>query len=553
MELIDSGVRETDALLEGLEKKISQEYQTAEREMQKKLDRYLQRYEAMNAKKLAQVESGTLSVADYEKWKQNRAYDRQWYESMVDTLSRDAVYTDRKVMSIVNGYLPEAYAINHNFSAFQLEQGAQMDMGFTLYSRQTVERMMRDDPALVRAFLPDEQADLRWHKQKFNSAITQGILQGESIPKISSRLKQVTGMDDRAAVRNARTAMTSAQNAGRIDAYKEAEDLGIEVMKEWMATLDGRTRHSHRQLDGERKKTEEAFSNHCMYPADPRGDGSEIYNCRCTLVPYLPKYPPAKIEYQGTRMNGMTYEEWKQAKAPKRTVPPVAAESVKTDATFKNAKGLTDEFKEGMALALSKSKNDLAKRLYARYEDELVCTTPDLRSGAYFSSIKGGVSMNLVDAAKGSDYERPYEVAFHEFGHMVDWLSNGKDGWTYLSNTELDGKRLLAVITSDYKAFKKTIGAKKNAEVIEYLAMEEMSLKERGNISDILEKCTNTSYPLGLGHGKAYHKREGATEKEFFAEVLDSAVTNEAAYNQMVRLFPNAVDMVWKLIGGVLG
>lgn len=315
MDLIDSGAIETDALLTDLEKKLAREYQNAEKEMRQKLDRYLKRYEAMNEKKLAQVEAGKLSVEEYEKWKKNRAYDRKWYESMVDTLSRDAVSVDRKAMSIVNGYLPEAYAINHNFSAFQIEQTAQMDTSFTLYSRETVERLMRDDTALLPTFLPDNAADVKWHKGKFYTAITQGVLQGESIPKIAARLGEINGMDERAAVRNARTAMTSAQNAGRMDTYKEAQDLGIEVWKEWMSTLDNRTRHSHRQLDGERRKADEDFSNGLEYPADPKGAGSEIYNCRCTLVPYLPKYPPAKIEYKGTRMNGMTYEEWKNEHA----------------------------------------------------------------------------------------------------------------------------------------------------------------------------------------------------------------------------------------------
>jgi hypothetical protein len=85
-------------------------------------------------------------------------------------------------------------------------------------------------------------------------------------------------------------------------------------------------------------------------------------------------------------------------------------------------------------------------------------------------------------------------------------------------------------------------------DVIPVLKDEKMTVQERGNISDILEKCTGKSYPLSAGHGASYHKREGATEREFFAEVLDSSIANEASYNQMKRLFPNAVDMVWEMI-----
>ena len=59
-------------------------------------------------------------------------------------------------------------------------------------------------------------------------------------------------------------------------------------------------------------------------------------------------------------------------------------------------------------------------------------------------------------------------------------------------------------------------------------------------------------YPLGVGHGVSYHQRDDATEKEFFAEVLDSAASNEASFKQMQRIFPNAVNMVFDIISGAI-
>ena len=237
---------------------------------------------------------------------------------------------------------------------------------------------------------------------------------------------------------------------------------------------------------------------------------------------------------------------------PPKNVNPKLTLPQKQDDIFKNVKGLTDDFKKGMAETLDKCQFQEAKDLYKKFADELVCVDGNLKRGAYFSSFGGGVYMNLDTVAKGNHYEFPYEVAFHEFGHMSDWLAGGKNSMKYLSNTPIEGKQLLDVIKSDFKEFKKTLGVSKAADVIQTLAAEGMDKRTCGNISDILEKCTNTSYPLGIGHGKNYHKRDGATEKEFFAEVLDSAVTNEASYNQMRRLFPNAVDLVWKMIRGIL-
>lgn len=216
---------------------------------------------------------------------------------------------------------------------------------------------------------------------------------------------------------------------------------------------------------------------------------------------------------------------------------------------FKNSHGLTDDFKVGMAKVLNKAPNEAARKLYEKYADQLVCTEPNAQSGAFFSAYRGGVTMNLDKVAEGSSYEAPYEVAFHEFGHMIDYLVGRETKQPkYLSNIDRNGKTLESVIKSDFKAFKKSLGVSEAADVIPILKAEKMSSLECGNISDILEKCTGKSYPLGIGHGVTYHRQPGATEKEFFAEVLDSAIANELAYKQMKRLFPNAVAMVWEMV-----
>lgn len=56
------------------------------------------------------------------------------------------------------------------------------------------------------------------------------------------------------------------------------------MQKQWLATLDSRTRHSHAMLDGKTVDNQEPFSNGCMFPGDPQGPPQEVYNCRCTLL-----------------------------------------------------------------------------------------------------------------------------------------------------------------------------------------------------------------------------------------------------------------------------
>lgn len=307
----DEGSNETDELIKKMERRLNRQYSAADKEMSKKLSKFMKEYENEKEKKLKDLSLGKITQGQYNAWLKAQAQRGKWLKEMVNTLSDDYVTTNAKAMSIVRGFMPDAYAINRNYAAFQVEKGSWLDTSFTLYDAHTVEAIVRDRPNLLPEPKPDIPKELRWHKQKITNAITQGILQGESIPKIAKRLRAVTDMDRRAAIRNARTATTGAQNAGRVDSYRDAEKLGIKLRQEWLATLDGRTRDSHRLLDGERVDVGKKFSNGCRYPGDPHGPAHEIYNCRCTLVAAVEGIDQSSAP-RNSRLGDMSYEQWKR-------------------------------------------------------------------------------------------------------------------------------------------------------------------------------------------------------------------------------------------------
>ena len=221
-------------------------------------------------------------------------------------------------------------------------------------------------------------------------------------------------------------------------------------------------------------------------------------------------------------------------------------------------KGIDKSIKDEMARMLSACGNDDVKQLYTQFADRLECLDDTYKGGAHFNPGLRGVRMNAQKAIAGDGIHMPGETAFHEFGHMIDFLISRDLGEppysrTYRSNMIVSsGKNLLDLIKSDFQAFKKSLGVSRAEEVIPILRAENRPDRDIASISDILEKCTGKSYPLSVGHGAAYHKRPGATEKEFFTEVLAAAATNPGGYTQMVRLFPNAVNAVWEMVREVL-
>ena len=238
------------------------------------------------------------------------------WEEMRQSLAEDYHNANMIAKSIIKGYMPDIYALNHNYGTYDVEHKGLVDTSYTLYDRQTVERLMRDDPDM----LPPpgrkvskriaEGKDILWNKGQIQSAMWQSVTQGESMEKIAHRLARTVGDKDMAAaIRNARTMTTGAECAGRVDSYKRAESMGIDLQQEWMSTLDNRTRHSHRAMHGERIPVDGTFSNGCRFPGDPHGPAEEVYNCRCTLVSAIKGFEGDKVTYS-PKMGDMSFEEW---------------------------------------------------------------------------------------------------------------------------------------------------------------------------------------------------------------------------------------------------
>ena len=157
-----------------------------------------------------------------------------------------------------------------------------------IYNEESVKRLQEEDPDILPTYTVDESQDLAYNKKQVNSAITSAIIQGKSIDGIADDLQnRISTLNNNSAVKTARTAITSAQNGGKLSSLYELRNMGVEVQKEWVATLDSRTRPSHAAIDGQRRELEEAFSNGLQYPG-ASGSAAERYNCRCTMVSYIP-------------------------------------------------------------------------------------------------------------------------------------------------------------------------------------------------------------------------------------------------------------------------
>lgn len=323
---MDYGHTWTDDELKKLEKRISKEYAQAANEVRRKLEDYFRRFEAKFKIKQEMVKRGEMTPEEYNKWRYGQIMIGKRWAELQANLAQDFHKTNEKAASMTKQFTYDAYAMNFNYGTYEAESGSGMNTAFTLYDRSTVERLVRDDPTLLPP--PGKRVseriaagkDVLWNKQQIASVMTQGILQGESMDKIAKRLAAEVGEKNmHAAIRNARTMTTGAENAGREDSYIRAEAMGIKMQQMWIATLDGRTRHEHRLLDGQKRPVNVPFEvegQKIRFPGDPTAAPWLVYNCRCTLIGIV---EGSELEGMKERINanakikgtGESYEEWK--------------------------------------------------------------------------------------------------------------------------------------------------------------------------------------------------------------------------------------------------
>lgn len=281
--MADAGTRYTDKAVQDMERRFRAIYREAQTDIIDKLNAQTKTLYARDAAKRAQVEAGTLSKQEYDNWLNGQVFTSRQWKDKVDSVATSLLYANQQANDIVEGKKRAVFGENATFQAYSFEHDAGMDLSFGVYDIATVTRLIKEQPELLPRKVVNGVKDKAWNRTKIANCVTQGIIQGESIQRIAERIARDTASQNMdAMVRYARTAMTGAQNAGRMEMLHEAQGMGIKVKKKWLATLDSRTRDAHRNLDGQVQEVDYPFQSDLGpidYPGDFHAHPANVWNC----------------------------------------------------------------------------------------------------------------------------------------------------------------------------------------------------------------------------------------------------------------------------------
>lgn len=140
-------------------------------------------------------------------------------------------------------------------------------------------------------------------RQLVRAELLAGFRAGEGIGQLRARIRLVTNLSRAKAEALARTEVIGASNMGA-DARVELMGDNAPPFKQWLATMDARTRPTHMAADGQVVPRGDQFlvgGASLKVPGDPTGPDHEVVNCRCTTL-YIDS--PEPLDLDGRQVGG---------------------------------------------------------------------------------------------------------------------------------------------------------------------------------------------------------------------------------------------------------
>lgn len=297
--------RVSESITAKTEKALIGEYKSALKNMRSELDTIYAKY----------AKNGVLSYSEMSKY--NRL------QGLMGELNDQYKTTLNKTKNLVNSNSKKVFEQGYYQTAYALEMATGSKLSFTKLNPKTIQASI-ENPIAGLTLNENLNANRVRVVSSIKSNITQGLMQGESYHKVAQRISGILEKDLNKATTIVRTEAHRNSQQGSLAATEHAAKKGIDVKKEWIATLDGRTRDSHQGMDGVIVEWDEDFfipETGARGPAPGMtGVAAEDINCRCVLGKV--------VKGAGETTARQTYKEWMHEHSnavPSATDQPVIA------------------------------------------------------------------------------------------------------------------------------------------------------------------------------------------------------------------------------------
>lgn len=215
---------------------------------------------------------------------QSQIYQRRFQESLQKQIDGFTASLNSGQYKSINEYLKGCYETGYIGTMYDIAgQGIPLIMPI---DQKKITKAMTHNTKLSTTLYKRLGVDLNLLKKRIANNISRGIATASEYKVIARNIAANSNVGFNRSMRIARTEGHRIQIESAVDAQHAAKDAGADIVKQWDASLDGRTRPHHRMLDGQIRELDEDFEVDGMKVKYPSGFGraSEDINCRCALL-----------------------------------------------------------------------------------------------------------------------------------------------------------------------------------------------------------------------------------------------------------------------------
>lgn len=220
---------------------------------------------------------------------QSIIYQKQYQQAIKGQLEGVMANLQSNEYATISDYLTRCYQDGYIGTMYDL-QGQGIPLVIPIDQEQ-VAKAIQIDSKLSKPLYNRLSEDVSKLKTSVRAEISRGIANGSSWVEVGEKIsKSMKNTPFEKSINNsiriARTEGHRIQNAATLDAQHKAKEKGANIIKQWDSTLDGATRDTHRQLDGQIREIDEDFEVNGLRASAPGmfGDPAEDCNCRCALL-----------------------------------------------------------------------------------------------------------------------------------------------------------------------------------------------------------------------------------------------------------------------------
>ena len=269
---------ESEVVYKKTKRQIQKDYNDALEEALRKNREYFKTVEKVQSGKI-KPPSGLRTERQIEAWK--RGYLRRYAKkadvinSMVEEFQAAGIKARKNVLRMMQ----QTYGIENKSTISSLRAGGILSPK-TEKQIQTIldQRMSIFDKGALRSLEKGDLANKRLRRE-----FAQGILRGDDDAKMVKRIQNVTGMQERDAMRVLETERTRVIGMAQQNTAEEyTAKTGRKAKKRWVCSFHN-SRESHINLHGKVVDVDMEFAPDLRYPGDENAPARETVNCRCRM------------------------------------------------------------------------------------------------------------------------------------------------------------------------------------------------------------------------------------------------------------------------------